>query len=44
MASYGVYEQHGDVRNDDPSYRLAFAAGGGPAASRSSSSATRRVA
>ncbi|HAF80964.1 MAG TPA: TonB-dependent receptor, partial [Brevundimonas sp.] len=27
MASYGVYEQHGDVRNDDPSYRLAFAAG-----------------
>nr|WP_269219676.1 hypothetical protein [Brevundimonas vesicularis] len=27
MASYGVYEQHGDVRNDDPSYRLSFAAG-----------------
>jgi len=27
MASYGVYEQHGDVRNDDPSYRLSFATG-----------------
>lgn len=27
MASYGVYERHGDVRNDDPSYRLSFATG-----------------
>ncbi len=27
MASYGSYERHGDVRNDKPSYRLAFAAG-----------------
>jgi TonB-dependent receptor len=27
MASYGDYERHGDVRNDKPSYRLAFAAG-----------------
>ncbi len=27
MASYGVYERHGDVRNDDPRYRLSFAAG-----------------
>ena len=27
MGSYGVYEQHGDVRNDKPSYRLSFAAG-----------------
>ncbi|QTC92956.1 TonB-dependent receptor [Brevundimonas goettingensis] len=27
MASYGVYEQNGDVRNDEPSYRLSFAAG-----------------
>ncbi|SFR89399.1 TonB-dependent receptor [Sphingomonas jatrophae] len=28
IASYGVYEQHGDVRNDKPSMRLAFATGG----------------
>jgi TonB-dependent receptor len=27
MASYGKYERSGDVRNDKPSYRLAFAAG-----------------
>ena len=27
MASYGAYERHGDVRNDDPSYRLSFATG-----------------
>ncbi|MGK6325463.1 hypothetical protein ACMGDM_20555, partial [Sphingomonas sp. DT-51] len=27
LASYGVYEQHGDVRNDRPSLRLAFATG-----------------
>ena len=27
MASYGQYERSGDVRNDKPSYRLAFAAG-----------------
>lgn len=27
MASYGMYERSGDVRNDKPSYRLAFAAG-----------------
>lgn len=27
MASYGWYEQHGEVRNDDPSYRLSFATG-----------------
>lgn len=27
MASYGKYERAGDVRNDKPSYRLAFAAG-----------------
>lgn len=27
MASYGHYERSGDVRNDKPSYRLAFAAG-----------------
>ena len=27
LASYGIYEQHGDVRNDDPSYRLSFATG-----------------
>lgn len=27
MASYGVYERSGDVRNDDPSYRLSFATG-----------------
>lgn len=27
MASYGVYESSGDVRNDDPSYRLSFATG-----------------
>jgi TonB-dependent receptor len=27
LASYGIYEQHGDVRNDDPSYRLGFATG-----------------
>lgn len=27
IASYGMYERHGDVRNDEPSYRAAFAAG-----------------
>lgn len=27
MASYGKFEQSGDVRNDDPSYRTSFAAG-----------------
>ncbi|MEG0818299.1 MAG: TonB-dependent receptor, partial [Brevundimonas sp.] len=27
MASYGAYERSGDVRNDDPSYRLSFATG-----------------
>ena len=27
MASYGWYERHGDVRNDEPSYRLSFATG-----------------
>ena len=27
IASYGIYEQNGDVRNSKPSYRLAFAAG-----------------
>jgi TonB-dependent receptor len=27
MGSYGSYERHGDVRNDKPSYRAAFAAG-----------------
>ena len=27
IASYGVYERQGDVRNDEPSYRAAFAAG-----------------
>ena len=27
MASYGMYERSGDVRNDKPSYRLAFATG-----------------
>src|SRR5690606_10412943 len=27
VASYGSYERSGDVRNDKPSYRLAFAAG-----------------
>ncbi len=27
VASYGVYEQNGDVRNSKPSYRIAFAAG-----------------
>lgn len=27
MASYGDYERSGGVRNDDPSYRLAFATG-----------------
>lgn len=27
MASYGHYERSGDVRNDKPSYRLAFATG-----------------
>lgn len=27
IASYGIYEQHGDVRNSKPSYRLGFAAG-----------------
>ncbi|MCW2370723.1 TonB-dependent receptor [Sphingobium sp. B11D3D] len=27
IASYGIYEQHGEVRNSKPSYRLAFAAG-----------------
>ena len=27
IASYGVYEQNGDVRNDKPSLRLAFATG-----------------
>ncbi|CAN7157737.1 TonB-dependent receptor [Phenylobacterium sp. LjRoot225] len=27
LASYGDYERHGDVRNDKPAYRLAFAAG-----------------
>ena len=27
MASYGWYERHGDVRNDEPSYRVSFATG-----------------
>ena len=27
MASYGWYERNGDVRNDDPSYRVSFATG-----------------
>jgi len=27
LASYGLYEQSGDVRNDKPSFRAAFAAG-----------------
>ena len=27
IASYGIYEQNGDVRNDKPSLRLAFATG-----------------
>ncbi len=27
LASYGIYEQNGDVRNDRPSLRLAFATG-----------------
>lgn len=27
IASYGIYEQNGDVRNSKPSYRIAFAAG-----------------
>lgn len=27
VSSYGMYERHGDVRNDKPSYRAAFAAG-----------------
>lgn len=27
IASYGIYEQNGDVRNSKPSYRAAFAAG-----------------
>lgn len=27
VASYGIYEQNGDVRNSKPSYRVAFAAG-----------------
>ena len=27
LASYGHYERNGDVRNDKPAYRLAFAAG-----------------
>lgn len=27
LASYGLYEQHGEVRNDRPSLRAAFAAG-----------------
>ncbi len=27
MASYGWYERQGDVRNDDPSYRMSFATG-----------------
>ena len=27
MASYGVYERSGDVRNDKPSYRASFATG-----------------
>lgn len=27
LASYGWYERQGDVRNDDPSYRLSFATG-----------------
>ncbi len=27
MASYGWYERNGDVRNDEPSYRLSFATG-----------------
>jgi TonB-dependent receptor len=28
IGSYGIYEQHGDVRNDKPSLRAAFATGG----------------
>ena len=28
IGSYGLYEQHGDVRNDKPSMRFAFASGG----------------
>jgi TonB-dependent receptor len=28
IASYGIYEQHGEVRNDKPSMRFAFASGG----------------
>lgn len=28
IGSYGIYEQHGDVRNDKPSMRFAFASGG----------------
>jgi TonB-dependent receptor len=28
IGSYGIYEQNGDVRNDKPSLRLAFATGG----------------
>lgn len=28
IASYGIYEQNGDVRNDKPSLRFAFATGG----------------
>lgn len=27
IASYGIYEQNGDVRNSKPSYRIAFAGG-----------------
>ena len=27
MGSYGHFEQHGGVRNDDPAYRMSFAAG-----------------
>ncbi len=28
IGSYGIYEQHGDVRNDKPSMRFGFATGG----------------
>jgi TonB-dependent receptor len=28
IGSYGLYEQHGDVRNDKPAMRFAFATGG----------------
>lgn len=28
IASYGIYEQHGEVRNNKPSMRFAFASGG----------------